>query len=87
MAVELIGYAAEDVEAEVLPDEDLAVEVEHVEVPGEGEGEEEEEGRRRRARGGGGEGWGRWRGEARRVRKRVPLAADLLMRAMAKPVQ
>ena len=30
VSVELIGYAAEDVEAEILLDEDFAVEVEHV---------------------------------------------------------
>ena len=42
VAVELIGDAAEDVEAEVLLEEDLAEAVEHEEVPGEGEGEEEE---------------------------------------------
>jgi len=43
VAVELIGDAAQDVEAEVLLDEDLSEAVEHEEVPGEGEGEEEQE--------------------------------------------
>ncbi len=41
VAVELIGYAAEDVEAKVLLEEDVSVKVEHVEVPGEGEGQED----------------------------------------------
>ena len=43
MSVELIGDAAEDVEAEVLLDEDFAEAVVHEEVPGEDEGEEEQE--------------------------------------------
>ncbi len=36
MSVKLVGDAPEDVEAEVLADENLAVEVEHVQMPGKG---------------------------------------------------
>ena len=43
VAVELVGDATQDVQAEVLLDEDLAEAVQHEEMPGEGEGEEEEE--------------------------------------------
>ncbi len=43
VSVELVSHPAQDVEAEVLLDEDLPVEVIHVEVPGENEGQEDQE--------------------------------------------
>ena len=43
MAVELVGDAAKDMQAEVLANEDLAEAMEHEEVPGQDEGEEERE--------------------------------------------